>query len=456
MGDASRQRLRTYLAALPPRAQLLLLQEFEQVPAGDANAAVAAFVLAELRSLAGIPKLAPDDDDPMRLAFRPLEPFLVDSMIPRPGTIRRVVVQQIWAWLLRYGARLAGERLKAAIPGGAEQRDRAVADFQCAAALALASVAAEPEALKTALARMGDIVAPDDLIVISDLLRARDAFAALAARLPLRIREFGPSQITALEQNLAHPSLQAPSLLPFSVIVAMRRLAAPWQIIRLAIRTAGSHNQQRVTGTAYAIAVSIVLQELGRTAELLRDHLRAGEFAAVVPLLRTLHDGVRGLLGEIDIRADSVWGRQIAALRGDVSKSLRTHIEGLPARVHRLLRQRAAADIASDTRLEVVEAAETLALIEMVEACRGFADALALNEVTSRVHAELSQYVGATAEAVVAALRGCEPRVLRYRRQQADAAIALSRVLFGTEHAGRLQRSAELAFAAEAPQFRTA
>ena len=65
---------------------------------------------------------------------------------------------------------------------------------------------------------------------------------------------------------------------------------------------------------------------------------------------KTLHDGVRGLRTELDLRNDSAWGRQLTAIRADISNSLQSEIESVPGRVRRLLRQRADKDIAAAPR----------------------------------------------------------------------------------------------------------
>ena len=51
---------------------------------------------------------------------------------------------------------------------------------------------------------------------------------------------------------------------------------------------------------------------------------------------------------ELDLRNDSAWGRQLAAIRVDISNSLESEIESVPGRVRRLLRQRADKDISAD------------------------------------------------------------------------------------------------------------
>ena len=81
MSQTSIERLRDYLAQLPPQAQALLMREFERAIERGEDTTVATFVLEQLRKVVrGTDEEArPRIDDPARLLFRPLEPFLVEG-----------------------------------------------------------------------------------------------------------------------------------------------------------------------------------------------------------------------------------------------------------------------------------------------------------------------------------------------------------------------------------------
>ena len=107
MGQTSIERLRDYLGQLPPQSQALLMREFERAIERGEDVTVANFVLEQLRKIVrGTDEEArPRTDDPTRLLFRPLEPFLIDGNTqPRPGQIRRASLLPVWQWLLRDGA----------------------------------------------------------------------------------------------------------------------------------------------------------------------------------------------------------------------------------------------------------------------------------------------------------------------------------------------------------------
>src|SRR6187551_1468538 len=110
MSQTSTERLRDYLAQLPPQSQALLMREFERAIERGEDIAVANFVLEQLR------KVVRGTDDPARLLYGPLEPFLVESNFPvRAGQIRRASLLPIWQWLGRDGAPDAARAFETAL-----------------------------------------------------------------------------------------------------------------------------------------------------------------------------------------------------------------------------------------------------------------------------------------------------------------------------------------------------
>ena len=126
MSQTSTERLRDYLAQLPPQAQALLMREFERAIERGEDTTVATFVLEQLRKIVrGTDEEArPRTDDPARLLFRPLEPFLVEGNSPvRPGQIRRASLLPVWQWLIRDGAPDSGAGIRSGAGPGAGSRD---------------------------------------------------------------------------------------------------------------------------------------------------------------------------------------------------------------------------------------------------------------------------------------------------------------------------------------------
>jgi hypothetical protein len=458
MSQTSTERLRDYLAQLPPQAQALLMREFERAIERGEDVAVANFVLEQLRKVVrGTDEEArPRTDDPARLLFRPLEPFLVEGNIPvRPGQIRRASLLSVWRWLIRDGAQDQAREFEAELAriretGTTAGLEAAIGKFQGATAEAISKIATPvPGEKQRALARVGPPEVIEDLVSIGSVLQGRDALDTLNYRLPKFLRVFAESQIASISTSLNVPVLQTPQLLPFALSLVMQRLSAPWQIIRLAISMAASDDEIRVAATPYGVAVSIALYDLSFLAASLRADIKRGHFDNVAEHLKILHDGVRGLRTELDLRNDSSWGRQLASIRAEISNALQSEIDSVPGRVRRLLRQRADKDISVGARVDAGEVDETAALIDFVAVCRTYASELAINEVTLRTYSDLQHYVEQSTEALVQSLRSGDFKTRAYRQMQVEAAIRFCDVLFGHDYASLMSRAAENAVTGE-------
>ena len=461
MSQTSTERLREYLAQLPPQSQALLMREFERAIERGEDTIVATFVLEQLRKVVrGVEEddpARPRTDDPARLVFRPLEPFLVDGNFPiRPGQIRRASLSPVWQWLIRDGAPEPAKEFEAALSNARESGttgtiEPSVRKFQLAAATAIIKIVTPVpgDDKQRALARVGPPNVIEDLAPIGAVLQAREALETLNGKLPSYLRVFGESQVAAMIASLNVPSLQTPLLLPYAFSLIMQRLTAPWQIIRLALKMAASDDEIRVAATSYGVAVTIALHDLSFLAVRLRTDIKRGHFDSVAEHLKALHDGVRGLRTELDLRNDSTWGKQLTSIRADISNALQAEIDSVPGRVRRLLRQRADKDIGASARLDPSEVDETVALIDFVAVCRTYASELAINEVTLRTYSDLQHYVEHSTEALVQSLRAGDAKARAYRQMQVAAAIRFCDVLFGHDYASLMSRAAENAMTGE-------
>ncbi|WP_407113348.1 hypothetical protein [Bradyrhizobium sp. LMG 9283] len=459
MSQTSIERLREYLAQLPPQSQALLMREFERALERGQDTAVATLVLEQLRKIVRKTEAEvappPRTDDLSRLLFQVVEPFLVEAGTPiRVGQIRRSSLQPIWQWLGRDGAPDKVNEFEAALArmpaDGAGQVEALAHKLQAVAADAIMELTGPGGGDKSrALARVGPPNVIEDLYSIGAVLQVRDAIATLNEKLPRTLRAFGDPQIASVTSALNLPALQTPQMLPFALSVVVQRMTAPWQIIRLAIKIAASDDEIRVAATPYGIAVTIALHDLACVAAILRMDIKRGHFDNVAGNLKTLHDGVRGLRTELDLRNDSAWGKQLTSIRADISNALQSEIDSVPGRVRRILRQRPEKDIPPGARIDSTEVEETVALIDFVATCRNYASELAINEVTLRTYSDLQQYVERSTEQLVQSLRAADHKVRAYRQQQVQAAIRFCQVLFGDDYASLMSRAAENALTGE-------
>lgn len=468
-------RLRDYLGTLAPEVRSMLVVELERSLLRGEESAGNDFVLHELRrAIRAEARKIPRIGDAVRMFFMPVEPFLIDGVTDhkRPGRIARASLEPIWIWISRdlipAEAKALSEDINRALGANDQTKagqlmlalhDRAIQRMR----EALAAVGPDEKAQRRLAMQVGTSHGLDDVATLLAILQIRDGLADLALRLPVQMRAFERDQIDAITEQLNFAAAAQPlegssswkaDMLLYGLVMVMNRLAAPWQLIRIAVRAAGSDVTQRVAATPYAVAVPIVLGEMESLFNELRSEFNAGR--PVLSLLKELHDAARGLRTELDIVVDSAWGRQLSTIRGDVSDLLKSEIEATPGRVRRLLRQRSAREIVPGLMLEALDVEEAQGRIEFVVACRNYAAELALSEVTARTYADLTQYLESGTKMMLDALRHADDADRAFKQAQVEAAIRFCRVLFGAQYAALLAKAAEMAGQSSAMERKSA
>jgi hypothetical protein len=446
-------RLQEYLRELSPQARLLLISEFERSLLRGDDLTGADLVLQELRRLAreqreGKPRIGHS----ARLFFKPLEPFIVDdqAMHHHPGRIARSSLEMLWTWIQRDilpdEAKAIDDKVSAALQAGDDATvQRLIRTFQDNVAVALTdslrSARSDENFRRRMLAQIGTQRAGDDAATLKCVLKARDGLNAMAARLPLQVTNLSAKQLDECKALIEKTCSPGSEVFLYSLLTVMNRLAAPWQLIRLGVKAAGSDIAARVAETHYGVAVTIVIAERERQVMELRDDLRSGHGVAVGALLKTIHDAARGLRTELDMPVDSSWGRTLATLRGQISDTLRSEVESMPGKVRRLLRP--PGEIRPSSVLDANDVADTEALVKFVGTCRHFAGELAINEMTQRSFKEIQQYLDNSMKGLMEALRNAEPAERAFRQSQVDAAVRLCGTVFGRDYAAQLAKAVE-------------
>jgi hypothetical protein len=414
-------------------------------------------VLQELRRIVREQReRVPRIEDSARLLFNPLEPFLVDDRgdHKHPGRVARSSLDALWNWIQRDllpndADALADEVGEAMLSGDQAKTERLARVFQdrVAAAIDANFTAAEEDgkARRRILQQIGTPRAGEELAALKCALKGRDVLASLSARLPLQIGNLANAQLDECKALIEGAAARDGELFLYALLTVMNRMTAPWQLIRLGVRAAGSDTAARVAETNYGVAVNIVLAELERMVDELRDDLRTGQGVAVGALLKTIHDSARGLRTELALPVDSTWGRALAAQRTQISELLRAEIESMPSRVRRLLRPQPSREIQPGSVLDPNEVAEVEALVEFVGICRYFAGELAINEMTQRALSELRQYLDDGTRALLEGLRHAGESDRSFRQSQVDAAVRFCAKVFGREYAALLGKAAEVA-----------
>jgi hypothetical protein len=460
--DLPLDKLRMYLRELKPEARALLLVEVERAHSRGDRVPAADFLLEELRRdlrqarVETASELADRIGTPARMFFAPLEPFLVDDALEQihRGRIIRAALEPVWVWLSRdlmpSEAKAYSDQItRLHVTNDIAISERLARAFQDQAVHQMReTLTAAQDDAKARQRLAGQIGIPRALEHVREvvgIVRARDALAVFASRLPQHIRNLANEQLENVKTLLDSPIGGHPDVFVYALILVMGRLGTPWQLVRLAVHAAESDVAARIVGTPFGVAVTIVLGEMERILSALRDDMKRGRFAAASERLKDIYDAVRLLRTEMDLSGDSPWARQLTSIRSEISSLVKTEIETVPGRVRRLLRPRKPTEIGADAVLDATEVEETEALIEFVSVCRNYASELAINEVTLRVHSELQNYLETGTSPLLDALRGGDDAHRAFRLSQVDATVRFAGKVLGSSYASLLAKAAEVA-----------
>lgn len=471
-------RLREYLQTLSPEARAMLVAELELALLRDDDIAGSELVLQELRQMIrGAGQPVPRIGDAARRFFMPLEPFLTDGPADhkRLGRIARVSLDPIWQWICRdlmpAEANVFSDDINRALLVGdgvkVEQMTRVLHDrsiqHMTAALEALDSLESNEKARRRFFVQVGTPRAIEDVTTLAHILALRDALGAVGRGLPDHFRTFEREhahQVKTLFDSFIAEIVysSAPSrrsdLLLYGLIIVANRMAAPWQLLRVATFAAETDETARIAATPYAVAVKIVLSDLEYAVKELQSELKAGR--PVASLLKTLHDAARGMRTEMDLSVDSPWSRRLASIRSAVANMLTAEIENTPGRIRRLLRPRAAKEIVAGSLIDVYDVQDVEMRVELIAACRHYAGELALSEVTLRTYADIAQYLESGTRILLDALRQADALERPFRYSQVDAAVRFCRTIFGADYASLLAKAADAALQGGPPNRRAA
>jgi hypothetical protein len=454
---ATVDRLRTYLRDLRPEARALLTKELERGLLRGDEGAGSDLILPELRRLMREQRDgAPRYGNAARLFYMPLEPFMVDDLAQHnhPNRIARAALEPLWTFIRRDvvpdEAKAFADEVNAALAANEPARaDLAACRFQDRVVDAIHTVLRkhgdDDKARRRLFAQVGTPRSHVDVDILVTVLSARDTLAMMRSQLPGHIDDFTAEHVDDCKILIETVAARSRNYFPYALLTVMSRLTRPWQLVRLAVKAAGSDAASRVADTPYALAVNIVLAELARLVGELRNDLHAGGAIGTGALLKTIHDTARGLRTEISLAIDSAWGRELSAQRAQISDLLRVEIESMPGRVRRLLRPRPSAEIRVNSTLDETDIAETEALLEFVSACRLFAGELALNEVTQRTYSDLQQYLDSSSGPLLDALRHAGNGDRSFRASQVDAMVRFCGKVLGPDYGAMMSKAAEVA-----------
>jgi len=345
------ERIWEFLRRLTPSTQNCLLSELERLELCGIDMPGSADIQARLR--AELRKDGPTQNipTPFRYFFAPLEPLLIDGdpEHANSGRIARGSLAPIWEWigrdLLPIMARDYNDQMKVLIASN-KPRDaqQAAAVFQVKVAKSLEGNLASPEGAERARTRLAAYTASPsvhgDLVKMMGALRTREALAQFGAALPENILKFDDAQVGKVTALLDAFRKKDPDAVPFALALVAGRLKTPRELMCLATKAARGRTAADVAATPYAIAVSMVLDQIDDKRVALRVALMKNRVVVARDILAEIDSTESALLAGIREFDASAWGTRLREIRDAIATLVEAETSRFPDKLGHILKLR--------------------------------------------------------------------------------------------------------------------
>ena len=331
--DRASEQLKQYLAQLAPQVRARLLGELERLLELGENIPRTEELIASLR--AEFPNGPERISDAERFFFQPLDPVLVDGAPERAnsGQIARGSLLPIWNLLktdlLTTMAREYVTNVSKVLVNPKEA-EKLAAGFQKKALGYLDGTMRSADGrdmVRTALRMYTSSPATfDDLAKMFTVIRATGALSKFAQGLPPKITKLQGAALTKVLDQLKALKAANADAIPFGLTIVARRLATPWQLLHLATKVVDSKAPAAIAAKPYALAVSMVLDQIDERRLLLAVALRSNRVVVAKGILKEIYAIENAVKAQIEL-GDSDWGNRLRDQMAAVAAALDAEVE---------------------------------------------------------------------------------------------------------------------------------
>jgi hypothetical protein len=296
---------------------------------------------------------------------------------------------------------------------------------------------------------LGDAMAVEDADEIAQLLAVGDTIEKLALLLPKPVASFN-EQLLWDVRGIYDTLVQIqPDAAPYVAVIAMNRLAKPWEALRLPMMISRKHDETLISKTDMGLVGEILFDRM----DTLKTSIQATRhplFDAEVLMeeVKTFADLSSHIVMEIELKRDGEWGKRLLAERADIGKVMEGFMDRAPKEFHAALpmSKGTGADFSRHPGAEKHEMAKRYA--RLVAGSRNFAAAASFAAKQKAIYDDLSATLKRYNEDAVKALKtGPANAVIN---AQFDLCVELTAILFSEEEAAMLRRRGKAAQAAAA------
>jgi hypothetical protein len=449
--------LQSFLGGLPGQIATRLAMAVEVDRLMDGHALPHEDILCGLR-----PSLRQDHADrpptPLRLFCHPFQDLLICAprQAKQKAAIARSTLIPAWNWISQtllpveaaaYTAEckklVLGKKLDAAL-------ERATQFWPVAAAAIIAALASEA-GRSAAQKILGDGASVEDAHEMGLLLSAGPQIQKIQGILSKPTASFTESlvwDVRAIYDGLldSHPDVA-----PYVAVIAMNRLAKPWEALRLPMLITRHTDDTLIAKTDMGLVGEILfdrMDSLKTSIQRTRHPLFDGEI--LMEEVRVFAGLSSHIVKEIELKRDGEWGKRLLAERVEIGQVMESFMDRAPKEFGAALPTQKATGADFNKPVSAEKREMALRYARLVSGSRNFAAAASFGAKQKAIYEDLCTALQRYNEDLVNALKAANPA--RAENVQAQLALCgqLTAILFSNEEAELLNRRARAAQAAAA------
>ena len=391
---------------------------------------------------------------PLRLFCRPFEDLLTSAprKAKQKASIARASLLPVWLWLCRdllpmqTEGFIADARALIVSRKYAEAAKRAE-QFWTEASAALQAALATPAA-RTAL---GDALVLADAEEIALLLPAGADIQRIQEALPRPVPQFTEELVWELRAVYDDLVTRMPDVAPYVAVVAMNRLARPWEALRLPMQICRQHHDTLISKTDMGLVGEILFSRMER----LRDAIlitRHPLFEAENLLEQVAHfaEMSSAIVKEIEIKRDGEWGQRLFKDRSQIGTVMDGFMDRAMKEISAALPMQKGTGGDFSRAMDAEKRAMALRYTKLVAGSRNFAAAGSFAAKQKTAYEDIGAYLRRYIEDAVKELKGADPARRTVAESQFQLCVELTGLLFSEQEAEVLQRRGRAAQSAAA------
>ena len=331
--------LQSFLGSLPKdiAARLAIAIEIDRL--ADGSALPHDLILDGLRPILRTDDMRRRTPTPLRLFCRPFEDLLVN--VPRrekqKGRILRAHVVPVWHWVSHVLIPAEAKAYAADIRAAAmtlqhgQALERAERFWPVAGKAMTAALQTNRRAV---IAALGSESAADDVSDIALVLQSGSAMLAVQALLPKPTPVLTEELLWALRRIFDSVNESNSDAAPFVSVVAMRRLAKPWEALKLAMLVARQTHDAMISSTDMGLAGDVLFSDMedSRTAIMAIRHPNF-DVDSLIAHLTSFTNISSAIVKEVEILRQGRWGQRLLKDRAAVGGLMDTFMERAPKEI---------------------------------------------------------------------------------------------------------------------------